>query len=293
MRNNARDWFRRARRSVKTTTGLISEAFAKGIEEYRIDYELAICLKFKNAGRYLKEWIEFHRLVGVEHFYLYNHKSDDDFQEVLAPYIAQGIVTLNHCHGELVFPEADLHCFKHYAHEARWIAFLDDDEFLFPVTGDDLRKVLRKYQNYPGLAVHWRVFGASGHDQRPEGLVVENYTRCRARIEHIIKSIVNPRKVLRPKSVHYPLYKNGELAVNEKRITVKISNSRPAVADVIRINHYYSKSLQDFREKLARGYGDQWGLDNPRSLDYDQALDAEEDLLIQRFVPQLKRAMKL
>lgn len=291
VKNSIRDWFRRLRRSVNAATAGISGALTKAVEEYRIRHELAICLKFKNAGRYLKEWIEFHRLVGVEHFYLYNHKSEDHFQEILAPYIAQGLVTLNHCHGDLVFPEADEHCFKHYAHQARWIAFLDDDEFLFPVTGDDLRKILPKYSRYPGLAVHWRVFGASGHDQRPEGLVIESYTRCRAGIDPVIKSIVNPRKVLRPKSVHYPLYKDGEYAVDEKRLTVKISNSKPATADKIRINHYYSKSLQDFREKLARGYGDQWGIDNPRAPTYDTRLDAEEDLVIQRFLPALKKAL--
>ena len=32
------------------------------------DYEFAICTIFKNNASYLKEWIEFHRMMGVEHF---------------------------------------------------------------------------------------------------------------------------------------------------------------------------------------------------------------------------------
>ena len=39
------------------------------------------------------EWIEFHRLVGVERFFLYDNGSTDDHREVLAPYVEEGIVT--------------------------------------------------------------------------------------------------------------------------------------------------------------------------------------------------------
>lgn len=30
---------------------------------------LAVCAIFRDEAPYLAEWIEFHRLVGVEHFY--------------------------------------------------------------------------------------------------------------------------------------------------------------------------------------------------------------------------------
>src|SRR5271165_4385432 len=50
-------------------------------------YDLAICAIFQNEAPYLKEWIEFHKLVGVQHFYLYNNLSTDDYITVLAPYI--------------------------------------------------------------------------------------------------------------------------------------------------------------------------------------------------------------
>ena len=38
-------------------------------------YNVAVCAIFKNEAPYLKEWIEFNHLVGVEHFYLYNNNS--------------------------------------------------------------------------------------------------------------------------------------------------------------------------------------------------------------------------
>ena len=35
-------------------------------------HQLSICAIFKNEAKFLKEWIEYHRLVGVDHFYLYD-----------------------------------------------------------------------------------------------------------------------------------------------------------------------------------------------------------------------------
>ena len=39
------------------------------------DYKVSLCTIFKNEAPYLKEWIEFNHLIGVEHFFLYNNNS--------------------------------------------------------------------------------------------------------------------------------------------------------------------------------------------------------------------------
>lgn len=52
---------------------------------------LSICAIFRNEADYLKEWIEFHRLVGVEHFFLYNNFSEDAYLSILGDYIGQGL----------------------------------------------------------------------------------------------------------------------------------------------------------------------------------------------------------
>ena len=38
-------------------------------------YNVTICAIFKNEAPYLREWIEFNRVVGIEHFYLFNNNS--------------------------------------------------------------------------------------------------------------------------------------------------------------------------------------------------------------------------
>ena len=63
-------------------------------EQTEKKYKVSICAIFKNEAFYLKEWLEFNHLVGVEHFYMYNNKSEDRFEAVLEPYIKKGLVTL-------------------------------------------------------------------------------------------------------------------------------------------------------------------------------------------------------
>ena len=55
---------------------------------------LSACAIFRDEAAYLAEWIAFHRLVGVEHFFLYDNGSADHPEAVLAPYLAEGEVTL-------------------------------------------------------------------------------------------------------------------------------------------------------------------------------------------------------
>lgn len=61
---------------------------------YAYQYDLSICAIFRDEAPYLKEWIEFHRMLGVQHFYLCSHNSIDNYKDVLKPYIRKGIVEL-------------------------------------------------------------------------------------------------------------------------------------------------------------------------------------------------------
>ena len=293
LSHGARDWLRRVRRAGRAGFDAASVA----VEEYRIRYELTACLKFKNAARFLPEWIEFHQMVGFEHFYLYNNNSTDDYLRALTPYCQEGSVTLYEWPEVPAFPKSDQHCVAHHRHEARWIAFLDDDEFLFAVEGTDVRKILRRYEAYPALAVHWVIFGSSGHVGRPAGLVLENYLYRQRDVSPTIKSIVNPRRIAASRSTHHWLYKNQELASDENDRPVKGWISNPATAEVLRINHYWSKSLEDGQNKVARESVDEFGLKNPRSMElwhkFDNASNAVEDREILRFVPELKRRLTM
>ena len=54
-------------------------------------YYISICAIFKNEGHNLKEWIEYHKLIGIDHIYLYNNFSDDNYHETLLQYMNLGV----------------------------------------------------------------------------------------------------------------------------------------------------------------------------------------------------------
>ena len=74
----------------------------EGFAEERLDkYTLSICAIFSNESPFLNEWIEYHRLVGVDHFYLFNNGSNDDYLNCLTPYLEKGMITLMNWPGGL------------------------------------------------------------------------------------------------------------------------------------------------------------------------------------------------
>lgn len=153
---------------------------------------LSACLIFKDAASYLDEWLRFHQRVGIEHFYLYDNDSDDNYEAAIRPFVQNGDVTLYKWPGAAQQSPAIQHCLDQHRGMARWIAFLDDDEFLFPTVESDLREVLPRYKSYAGVAVCWLLFGSNGHRTRPQGLVTQNYRRRADWIDPHVKCIVDP-----------------------------------------------------------------------------------------------------
>ena len=247
---------------------------------------LSICAIYRNEARYLPEWIEFHRLFGVERFFLYNNRSTDDHMEVLAPYIDEGIVVW---HDFPMFPgqrEAYEQCLGEHRHDARWIAYIDVDEFLFSPTGRLLSDVLSDFEAYPGAVVNMMHYGTSGHETPPPGLAVESYTR---RLEfdrprnRTVKSIVDPERTLRIGLVaHYFIYADGERAVDENFEPSHGHETDGVSVDLLRINHYFTRSQQERREKLTRpGILHGKLVPNPEQAEErDRRLNAEEDPIL-------------
>ena len=57
--------------------------------------QIAACARIKNEGTYIQEWLEFHQMVGIDHFYIWDDSSTDNTRAVLAPYVRSGVVTLH------------------------------------------------------------------------------------------------------------------------------------------------------------------------------------------------------
>ncbi len=57
-------------------------------------YTFSICTMIQDEAKYIEEWVTYHMLLNVDHFYVYNHKSGDNIEQVLSPYIKKGLLFL-------------------------------------------------------------------------------------------------------------------------------------------------------------------------------------------------------
>jgi hypothetical protein len=257
---------------------------------------LSICAIYRDEGPYLQEWLEFHRLTGVEHFFLYDNGSTDVNRQVLSPYVEQGIVTL---HDWLVYPGqggAYMHCLRHHREGSRWIAFIDLDEFLFSPTMRPVPEILRDYEDAPAVGINRATFTMCGHKTKPPGLVLENYrTRLPTRGQNTLKSVVDPRRTIGYLSPHHFSYENDAQAVDENHIPIESIRTVERSCERLRINHYWTKSEEEARFKFAKPWA---GRGQPREApNFERIATVDErgsvpDETILMYLPDLRAAIE-
>jgi hypothetical protein len=257
---------------------------------------LAACAIYRWEADYLREWVAFHRLVGFERFFLYDNGSEDAHLEALAPFLEDGSVVLHDWH---IFPgqtPAYEHCLEHHRDDARWIAFIDCDEFLFSPTGTPVSEVLVDYEQWPGVGVNRVFMGTSGHRTQQPGLVIENYPERLDSPEPnlAVKSIVDPSRVEYRRNAHCFAYKDGALAVDEHGRPIKDWFAQEHTYDTLRINHYFTKSEEEAMVKFSRPQAGTGELRPPQKLAglrrFNDRFGVHDDAILQ-YVPALKEAL--
>jgi hypothetical protein len=240
----------------------------------KFKYKLSIAAIAKNEGVYIKEWIEYHVLVGVEHFYIYDNESDDNTLEVLKPYINSGLVEYKFIKNNFVKKDMrespgmlkpQLPAFRDAVRKSKfktkWLALIDIDEFIVPISKEKIDGILDDIENiinkpFVALGIHWVNYTYNGHKTKPDGLIIENYTKS-CGVNKIIKSIVNPRSVITICNPHYAKHFFGLHGVNENGKQIKNPpgcNEYVTEQDAkkLRINHYVTKSYEEHKQKYER-----------------------------------------
>lgn len=269
--------------------------------KYDKRYKLTLCTIFKNEAKFLKEWIEFHLLVGVEHFYLYNNNSEDNFAEVLTPYIEEGIVTLTDWPMQKGQIPAYKHWYDNYRSETQWVSFLDADEFICPRYNNTIVEWLDKYSKYPVISIYWRFFGTSGNETHDDDkLIIEQYHIC-------YDGLVEPGKLLYNTDYDIAKFYDGMMhlfsakikgisipPINEYRSFLFWAISRVKRDSTIQVNHYWSKAFDVYQNKITRGNA---VLDvhwvNLDALFRNESHNVTADYLIYRYLMRLKYKLYL
>ena len=219
-----------------------------------MDY-LSLCLICKDENDYLTEWLDYHILMGVDRFYIYDNESQVSLRESLKEYIELGWVVVLDISGKAMQLYAYDHCLQTFGTNTFWMGFIDTDEFLVPKTTQDLKELLKAYEAYGGLAVSSLFFGSNSHKTRPmigQIAAYTRYTQSTIGEYEVVKSIVQPGLVLMPNSPHDFIFKENSWCVNEGFLRVDYQRF-PRHTEKIQLNHYFCRSEQEINLKLRRG----------------------------------------
>lgn len=253
-------------------------------------HTLSICAIFKNEAPFLREWIEYHKIVGVQHFYLYNNDSEDHFFEILKPYILNQEITLTNWPNKktekwnlLPFPwisttkeTAYEHAFQVAQKTSQWLIPLDLDEFLVPIIDQNITDGLKRHQNASHVQIYETIYGTADLYSIPENVLL---------IEALHKKTYSS----------YP--KRNKKVIFNLRAMRNSSETTTIEADLneFEINHYTNRYIHNFfgekiknKSTIENVSYDSKTLTDMLNIGNDQ-LDRERSIL--RFTPLLREKL--
>lgn len=225
-------------------------------EPYKDDGPIfAVCTIIKDEHKILDEWIQHNIGLGFSKIYLFEDVGSLSHEEICSKYeqvILERIEDTNY----LKYKTTDYGSWRQtammnmflneYRICADWVAFIDVDEFIVFDVSYDLKKLIYEFRNENGIYLYWKNFGANGLIESVDGKTVEVYTKeaCIIKRDYMwaYKSLVNLNRIelmmLNPHAI-----KNG---VN----TLGIATTSIWCYHKCHINHYITKSFNDYAEKM-------------------------------------------
>ena len=223
--------------------------------------DVAVCIIVRCENPYLREWCDHYLSLGVKKIFLYDNSREGDERpaEVLTGY-GDAVEIIDYTAVGLgAQVKAYTECYQKHGNEYGWIGFLDADE-LVRVDGNDLPTYLNTMQADVVL-LSWRIMTDSGlvhYDPRP---MAERFTVAKEKpsLENgteFVKSFVRGGLTglhfeVQP---HVPSFKGKLKVVNAVGEDVTLYPAIKPVHKVAWIDHYLTKTAEEYIGKIARGF---------------------------------------
>jgi hypothetical protein len=255
-------------------------------------FSIVACARWEEND--IVEWLEYHRAIGIDHFYIY---SNDDtpvtLLKTLSPYIYADDPIVTYRHWPIVGqqPQIYFHFLENCKHETEWFSFLDIDEFMVFRNVDSIAAFMEKFErNHDAVYLNWLHFGNNYLVERDPDSTLFAYTRRARQIDHHTKMITRSaaidaalvRERFTAGGIGFWHFWN-DYGVPEDRLTNVILGSvagytadfpkqaleyvrRPNVSETMIntafIAHFQLKSERDFLRRAERGgfeFSTTWG----------------------------------
>lgn len=234
--------------------------------------KIAICAMIKDENYYIKEWIDYHIKIGFDFFLIYDNGSKIPIRKTVKDYIKRGIVKVIDFPGSRRGRQAEAYTDSiDYLKKYEWVAYIDLDEFIVLLEKEtNIKDYLKRFdKRVSAICLNWLLFGSNGH-KKIQKSVIKSFTQsCPNFVKEdcpdykegdyrcFIKTILRPSRFKECINSHcFVVNKGNVVNVVGKKIGLNEIRSKPSVIDkAMRINHYVTRSYEDFKLKNIRGGG--------------------------------------
>lgn len=131
---------------------------------------LSLLAIFKNESHILEEWVDHYIKQGIDHFYLIDNGSDDQYEKIIEKFSHK--ITLFKDNAQGIQPKLYWKYMESNLKNTQWLLVCDLDEFVWGVdyTLKDIIKNI-KDEKIGQIQVPWERFGSSGHIKQPKNVV--------------------------------------------------------------------------------------------------------------------------
>jgi hypothetical protein len=211
----------------------------------------------KDETPFLAEWICYHRLLGVDHFVLYDNDWNLPLKDYLAP--LRDWVTVvdwpgDHAKkpGSACQTSAYMHALMRIRGAYRWVAYLDGDEFIVLRKHRTLPEFLLSFREAAAVYLNWYQFGHNGYFNDPSGLLTSALTRRHRTASSQFKAITRVDAIQSIWTPHFCVLQDGLAPVdaNGRAFSPEVYPEKTGVAHV---NHYRCRSFSRWMARAKRG----------------------------------------
>ncbi len=198
-----------------------------------------VCIA-KSEDRYISEWINYHTSLGFDNIHIY--KNDWDYN-VNKKHVTEMIVD-----GK----DRQMAVYNDYLKKSKsdWAAFIDIDEFIVVKTSKDIKSFIESINIHNiSIAMNWVIFGDSKSDSDEYDYVIDRFIMRSKKPDKHIKTIVKVGSGFFTTNPHCPdtqwIDSNNTIGCGPFNINGPM--------DRIHVNHYFTKTQNEFIGKIKRG----------------------------------------